>query len=80
MNPELLKRSLEELSQGENGASAAIQCDKCSRIEVYRPNTTIDDIQTIEGFMDTKTYFADQGWQVSLGYDLCPDCVGAVPA
>ena len=76
MNPELLKKTLDELAiQGENGTAATIMCDKCGKTETCRPNITLENFESIEGFMDVKTYWADAGWKVSLGYDLCPGCV-----
>lgn len=60
------------------GWTASIMtCDGCGLLDdTFEPDITAEEMQanTEAALMSVKTYFADQGWYISLGYDLCPNC------
>ena len=48
-----------------------------SNDENDRPHATVNGQATKDGkqtIMQRKEHFKDQGWQMSWGYDLCPEC------
>lgn len=69
-------RDLEEMKPGDT--ASIMTCDGCGFTDdAFQPNITAEEMQndTAAALMSVKKYFEDQGWRVSLGYDLCPNCV-----
>jgi hypothetical protein len=53
-------------------------CDGCGfEDDSFHPVIDVEEMKADPAvvLMDVKTYFQDQGWEISLGYDLCPNCV-----